>query len=235
MESAKKIEGDLLDRGGFMQALDQLISMECQLAGNDSFVMCLDGSYGSGKSWFVNEYKKHCEERGAGIPPQVIIINAWELDYCADPMVAIVDAISCVFPKDEEKEKLAEKCDWAVSAIAASGQGLAARFIGLDLLRMQEVYIERKADSRPKSLPATKLMHDARAKMRELREMISSGVRKLSSPVYIIIDELDRCRPDYAISYLETIKHLFCVERVVFIIAADRAQLSSAAKAVFGS
>jgi len=28
MESAKKIEGDLLDRGGFMQALDQLISME---------------------------------------------------------------------------------------------------------------------------------------------------------------------------------------------------------------
>ena len=51
----------------------------------------------------------------------------------------------------------------------------------------------------------------------------------------VFVDELDRCRPDYAISYLETIKHVFDTEGMVFILEVDFPQLASSAKALFGS
>jgi len=39
---------------------------------------------------------------------------------------------------------------------------------------------------------------------------------KSQSKVIIIVDELDRCRPDYAIRVLEIIKHLFDVNGYIF-------------------
>jgi predicted KAP-like P-loop ATPase len=46
-------------------------------------------------------------------------------------------------------------------------------------------------------------------------------------PTYIIIDELDRCRPDYALKYLERIKHIFEVVNLRFVITSDNNQLAS--------
>lgn len=53
-------------------------------------------------------------------------------------------------------------------------------------------------------------------------------------PFFIFVDELDRCRPTYAISMLERIKHLFDVENVVFLIATDTDQLAHSINAVYG-
>ena len=53
-------------------------------------------------------------------------------------------------------------------------------------------------------------------------------------PLVFIIDELDRCRPDYAISLLERLKHLFNVEGIFFILAIDREQLNSSVTAAYG-
>lgn len=54
-------------------------------------------------------------------------------------------------------------------------------------------------------------------------------------PLFILVDELDRCRPSYAIELLETIKHLFDVEGVYFIVATATHQLSHSVNAVYGS
>lgn len=53
-------------------------------------------------------------------------------------------------------------------------------------------------------------------------------------PIFIVVDELDRCRPSYAISLLEDIKHLFDVPGVVFIIALHSGQLQASVKAIYG-
>lgn len=53
-------------------------------------------------------------------------------------------------------------------------------------------------------------------------------------PLYVLVDELDRCRPTYGISLLKRAKHLFDVDDVVFIIATDTVQLASAIRAVYG-
>jgi len=53
-------------------------------------------------------------------------------------------------------------------------------------------------------------------------------------PLFILVDELDRCRPNYAIELLETIKHLFEVEGVYFIVATASHQLSHSINAIYG-
>jgi len=55
-----------------------------------------------------------------------------------------------------------------------------------------------------------------------------------NAPIFILVDELDRCRPDYAIEILENIKHLFGVSGVTFIVATASEQLSHSIKAVYG-
>ena len=55
------------------------------------------------------------------------------------------------------------------------------------------------------------------------------------SPLIVVIDELDRCRPDYAIKVLEEIKHFFEVQGVVFLLAIHGQQLTHSVEAVYGS
>ena len=55
------------------------------------------------------------------------------------------------------------------------------------------------------------------------------------APLFVLIDELDRCRPTYAIALLERVKHLFEVDGVVFLIATDTKQLVHSINAVYGA
>ena len=54
-------------------------------------------------------------------------------------------------------------------------------------------------------------------------------------PVVVIIDELDRCRPDYAVKTLEVLKHFFDIPGFVFILAIDEEQLKSSVETLFGT
>ncbi|OBY26273.1 hypothetical protein A9D60_19220 [Leisingera sp. JC1] len=57
----------------------------------------------------------------------------------------------------------------------------------------------------------------------------------IESPIFILIDELDRCRPSYAIELLERVKHIFSLENFVYILGTDTQQLANAIKGVYGS
>jgi hypothetical protein len=54
-------------------------------------------------------------------------------------------------------------------------------------------------------------------------------------PLIFIVDELDRCRPDYAVAILEQIKHFFSVPNIVFVLSIDKEQLGNAVRGVYGS
>jgi len=67
----------------------------------------------------------------------------------------------------------------------------------------------------------------------ELKEALNKIAE--DKKILFLIDELDRCRPNYAIDFLETIKHLFNQENTAFVIATNLSQLKSSAKALFGN
>src|SRR6202040_617942 len=58
--------------------------------------------------------------------------------------------------------------------------------------------------------------------------------RRPASLVFVI-DELDRCRPPYALSLLEKIKHFFSVDNVIFLLPTNLQQLETSVKAEYGA
>ena len=54
-------------------------------------------------------------------------------------------------------------------------------------------------------------------------------------PLVVIIDELDRCRPSYAVELLEVAKHLCAVDNIIFVLAVNRSQLAHSIRALYGS
>jgi len=55
-----------------------------------------------------------------------------------------------------------------------------------------------------------------------------------SGPLFVVIDELDRCKPSFAVGLLEAVKHIFGVPGVCVVIATNMEQLAHTVKAVYG-
>lgn len=75
-------------------------------------------------------------------------------------------------------------------------------------------------------------LKDMRTALQALARAVDGQLKR--APVYIIIDELDRCRPSYAIKLLEEIKHLFSVPEVVFVLGMNARQLGHAVSGLYG-
>ena len=71
-----------------------------------------------------------------------------------------------------------------------------------------------------------------RGNMAAITKTMAEADRK--APLFVLVDELDRCRPTYAISLLERAKHLFEADGVAFIFATDAGQLQHAVRGVYG-
>ena len=82
-----------------------------------------------------------------------------------------------------------------------------------------------------------KVNYDAYFEFRKILAETRKDLAKLSEekPVIIVVDELDRCLPEYAITVLERLHHLFDQqENIVVILAIDKTRLSAAIQKVYG-
>ena len=50
----------------------------------------------------------------------------------------------------------------------------------------------------------------------------------------MLVDELDRCRPTYAVEFLEVVKHLMTVDHVVYAFAMNRPELAHTVSSCYG-
>lgn len=84
-----------------------------------------------------------------------------------------------------------------------------------------------------------KRFREGQAAIAAMKDSLSQVVRVLVGagmklPITIIVDELDRCRPTYAIKVLEEIKHLFDVPGVAFLLGLHGKQLEHSVTAAYG-
>ncbi|MEG8032702.1 P-loop NTPase fold protein [Sphingomonas aurantiaca] len=74
---------------------------------------------------------------------------------------------------------------------------------------------------------------DMKAGLSQIVDTLVKAGMKL--PITIVIDELDRCRPTYAIKVLEELKHLFDVPGVAFVLGMHGQQLAHSVTAAYGT
>ena len=235
--------GDLLERQAFCKNLERFVLTEHDFV-EGSLIVSLNAPFGCGKSTAVRMWLDDLKTRRASDPtlPRSVLINAWESDYCGDPLVAIISALTAALkdPSDPEpKQDDANAIREGLKDFGWMAVGLANGFIssqlGVDVGAAGEL-AERKRAERALA-PAVNILEGFEAKQQALNVLKSNLVGAFGGETVralVVIDELDRCRPDYAIHYLETIKHIFDVHGIAFVLAVDETQLGSAATVLFG-
>jgi hypothetical protein len=207
------------------------------------FTMALSGSYGSGKTFFVCRCKVLLEQQS--VP--TVIINAWETDFAAEPLAPIITELGDKFSaRLKPAEKGLKNAKALVAKVTAASVPTALK-IAIDMVPGAGAVadaVEKLAEKQFEQFAAAKKsVSQLKKELARITEQIRYAQTSKSDtdessfrpPIVVLIDELDRCRPSYAIEVLEVLKHFFDNPGIVFVLAIDREQLISAAKAVFGS
>ena len=197
-------------------------SLECLIAGQDGpLTLCLNGAWGTGKTFFLRRFMVQWEANKG----KALYFNAWEDDNLEDPLVALIGQLWPLLKPDalQGLVKDIKECAWPL----------------IKKLGLARFGIEGKDVSSP-AKNAFDEYSDRTASRKHLKESLSKIAEHYASevpcrPLLFIIDELDRCRPTFAVELLERIKHLFSIEHLVFLIGVDREQIRASVQSVYGN
>lgn len=231
----EKLSGDRLERARYAEFLTNYLAAEGK---QRNYVLNLNAEWGAGKTWFI---KRWYMELKAHYP--TVYIDAWQQDFSDDPLLTVISSII-----EQLKDATGNK--------VAIPDGVKSKLLGL--LKVGGKLVLKSAikkagledgDFSMEGEDADKLVdtlcsnHKERYESiqylkQEIRQWLEGAVGlsegELDYPAFILIDELDRCRPSYAVEMLETIKHIFDIPKVVFVLATDTEQLQHAIKVIYG-
>lgn len=232
-------DDDLIGLREFSLRLLRFIDVEHHFV-QGSLVIGVNSQYGSGKTTFFGMLQDDLQKGESVIGPVTVVpLNAWESDFFGDPLFAIVSALVGRIGESGKQAapivSAAKDLGWFATAI---GSQMVSKFTGIDPVAAGDVVEKKKADRKPEStVPMDSFSSYQKRKiaMEKLKDALMQFVTESDSKIIFLVDELDRCRPDYAISYLETIKHIFDIPGATFILAADRQHLQNSARTAFGA
>lgn len=204
------------------------------------FVLALDSPWGSGKTTLVQFLPAELQRQNF----QCVYFNAWQVDYVTDPLVALVSSIDRVDlaagePASSFKKhlKAVRKVTSLVAkrSVVAATKALTAGLLDLD----DEVEATVSALASEAAGDLVELFQKERELLDKFRIELRAAIDQLpkagKKPTLVFfIDELDRCRPTFAIELLERVKHLFDVPNIVFVLSIDKSQLAASTAAVYG-
>lgn len=223
---------DKLDREPLADYLTHFITTSQPTTNEDSRVIALNSGWGTGKTSFVNMWMKKLKD--ADTSSFVCLkYNAWENDDFPDALMPIICSFQQLIDKTtlngpELKTSLAN----IVSTFGPKFLGLVTPFTcGVNLEGFAEAYKEY----REKKLPDMIFEEfTARQEHKKLFRKLTEAIRGEHEYLLICIDELDRCRPTFAIETLEVVKHFFDLPNVIFVFSLDMKQLHRSIKTVYG-
>lgn len=173
-----------------------------------------------------------------------VYFNAWKEDYVSDPLIPMVAAIDDIPVTETEAGKRFNNRMATVKSVASKvakrGIVAAVKLATMNTLDLEEVaedvLSEAAGDAADDLIESFK---QEKASLERFRDALEKAVGAIqpedsSKPLLFFIDELDRCRPTFAIEMLERVKHLFDVKNMVFVLSIDKKQLEAITAAVYG-
>ena len=233
------LKDDLLDRNRDLYCFADLLNNI-----NESYSIALDSPWGSGKTFFVKqmamllnihnpqyqgEFKKYEDDLKTYIAKSIpdnkffpdtqraIYYDAWSNDNETDPILSILYAIAqsedCNFTPPKNR-------DWI--GIGASIIDLTGKtsFTQLRGSCKSQNFFENISKNKDLNI----LVND----------FLNSLIDEHANRLVIFIDELDRCRPTFAVELLERIKHYFNNDRITFVFSINKEQLVHTIKRFYG-
>ena len=234
---------DLLDRQGFVDKL--LVVSELLSKNKKNACYAINGSWGVGKSFVLDMFEKQNEiinDEGTALSRYAIFrYNCWEYDYYEEPLIAIVATL--LDDIDTKTNLLSQKTRTEAKEILKSvGKCFVKKAIsvvedktGLPIEDIAKVFNEGLNTANEKT--ESDKSFDQYISFKENIENLRKAIISLSNEqtVMFIVDELDRCMPEYTITILERLHHLFDdIPNVQVVISVDKKQLEHTIKQIYG-
>ncbi len=205
--------------------------------------IALDAKWGAGKTFFVKQLKMVLDAYNGyttilsdsdkqdvktlcdkykiidKLDPMVTVYyDAWANDNDIDPILSIVYSTVCEANDDFQLKKGTD-----YKSIAGS---------------IFELLTDRDLNSLINSLkgeePLVKIK-EAKDIQNNISEFLLSMLPERGNKLVVIIDELDRCRPSYAVQLLERIKHYFDCDNIIFVFSVNLLELQHTIKQYYGN
>ncbi|ULH03223.1 KAP family NTPase [Aeromonas caviae] len=240
---------DHLDRARYAQFLTGFLNQQDQ---SKPYVLNLNSGWGTGKTYFLKRWSEDLKKRHP-----VVYIDAWRDDHSDDPFMTVISSIISQLRSKtsyDDDNLFVRGVSKSLSLFKAMGPLLfgaaAKKYLGKDMSELAAMLDGESSDLSKEVGDAANNMaqflisshnkksESVKALKKSIIDWIGSVIgqnTEITGPTFVIIDELDRCRPSYAVETLETVKHIFDIPGVFFIIATDTEQLQHAIKIVYGS
>lgn len=208
--------------------------------------IALDGAWGSGKTFFVKEVKMlldgFCNKKSLSDETRegfdrvlssdgnkytkislsqkhfTVYYDAWANDNDADPILSIIRAIvgskQVSMPISNQRNTIKILSSVADCLTGSNFSDLSDAIVGEDPLEC---------------ITKFDYIHTL------MGRMINSAIGDSDIRLVIFIDELDRCKPSFAVSLLERIKHYFTDDRLTFLFSVNQDQLQHTIKSYYGN
>lgn len=201
---------------------------------NNGFVLSIDNDWGMGKTTFIKMLERKISNNF-----DTIYLNVWENDYETDPLIYITSELKKYAKELDLEDKIApiiknvKKITMSVVKSAVFHQ--LSKFTGEEATKEIISALSNSTDDIIEN--QIEKSSEREDNIGNLKDNLKSFLenRNNKKPLIIFVDELDRCRPDYSVKFLEVIKHFFSVDNIVFILSIDKNQLGAAIKGFFGS
>lgn len=209
----------------------------------DACSIAIDGNWGSGKTFFVKQVKmvmdahncyitsdaskdrdeivairkKLLGNNAIDLDPQVCVYyDAWENDNDSDPVMSLVYTILSHVNADFSLKN---------TDFIKVGASIIEAFSGRNWTQMVEAL---RGDS---PVDAIKTQKDIK---KQVDDFLESLLPEKGNRLVVFIDELDRCKPSYAVRLLERIKHYFDHDRITFVFSVNTKELHHTIKKHYG-
>lgn len=235
---------DQLNRADTAKFLTELAKIK-----KAGYVLNLNCPWGTGKTWFLKRWLLTLQNQHP-----VVYIDAWKYDHNDSPLLIILQhIIKTLQEQSPQAKRLGDRIKTSKGFATAKvlGPELVKAMFRIDLEKVMESadFEAKKSASVIADLASktTALLLDNVSKETEAVDDLKMAIAKLldsiigqkaktnlNYPLFVFVDELDRCRPTFAIEMLEAIKHVFGIPQIFFVIATDSEQLQHSINAVYG-
>lgn len=208
-----KLEDDKLDRA---ELLDNLMEIFKNFGNQDGhgLTMVINGKYGTGKSTLLDFIiQKNDQNKEFNI----VYYDAWESNYFENPIIPLMYSISKLESKGEKVKQVAKSV----------------------LKALPKIFIKTLANSHAVDLTPLTEESDICDEFDNYKKAVE-GYKKVlydfcqEKKTILLIDELDRCLPEYQIKVLESLYHMFDIPNLIVVIALDKGQLEESIRNKFG-
>ncbi len=252
--------GDLLNRKGEGDYLITYLVNRYNNNPDSPFVLNINAEWGFGKTYFLKNLTKDLENK----KHPVVYFDAWKNDFTDNPLLAFMSELNTsldVYLNNASKAKSFFQDAYNTSK-GILLPILTKKLTGHAISELNDLFEQEDIDETQQdentvdfeiqngvSSVISKIAEVALSEHKTIQQSIETFKRQMKKllshidknmdakklPMFILIDELDRCRPNYAIELLENIKHIFDISGVVFIVATDSQQLAHSINAIYGN